>query len=767
MGEIFKFEQPGEALPFTGERFTSAATGQIEVEHLHRYLQARDACRGRDVLDIASGEGYGSALLAQVARSVIGVEIDPAVVSHASRTYGRDNLSFMAGDARRIRLPDDAFDVVTSFETIEHFYEHDLFLREIRRVLRPGGVLIISTPDRDIYSPLGEPANRYHVHELSKDEFCGALRKEFAHVALFRQRTLAGSVLILDDSPGGEADGAFTTYEKRDHAYLERSHGLPRAKYIVAYASDEPLSGKLSSASAYIETGQIDQASAELAAARQELASAQAALLEWNSNEQRWRSDITSIAGDLEAARQLLAQQDGALAGLRTEGQRARDDNAAMAAALEQARAAVQQAEAGLDRQSASLRSAEERAAVLLGQDAAARQELAELRERIRQLDQALAATRETEAQLRRDHEAAARDADAAREAAAHHGDALAAAQQAAKADAESARVRSAFVDRFLGWRKSYPKPLSFGIKRSINGARRFKRRKSWGAAEARYRKVLSDNPRLPRVWVQYAHAVKEQGDLWAAYGAYSHAVHLDPKVADTYVHLGHVQKQLGMTDEAAATLQRALQLRPSLSNVWQDLRDLGRDDDQLAAAVLSVNEAAVSENSGLGLRFKLARRRARAAARQRDWKLAADHYRKVLALAPNHAHSWLMFGHALKESGDFVAASTAYLQALVLDPVNQEPRRHFDAVWQAARARCAPPALAHEQARARQSGVFALRPGQHLQSLEGGEFLSTGQDPQFALDDVAASPEQIAQMPSRRLLSVTNPKTTSENRIC
>ncbi len=152
MGELFERAVPHTALPWTGERLTTGVTGQVEIEHFHRYAFARDLCRGLDVLDIASGEGYGSALMAQVARSVVGVEIDPAVIAHAQAAYQKPNLRFLQGDARAIPLPDASVDAVVSFETIEHFYEHAAFIAETCRVLRPGGLLIISSPERDTYS---------------------------------------------------------------------------------------------------------------------------------------------------------------------------------------------------------------------------------------------------------------------------------------------------------------------------------------------------------------------------------------------------------------------------------------------------------------------------------------------------------------------------------------------------------------------------------------------------------------------------------------
>src|SRR5689334_1946598 len=139
MGEIFARERPSNSLAFSGERMTSAAAGQIEIEHFHRYFLARQLCRGKDVIDVASGEGYGAALLSQVARSVVGVELSLEAVAHASAAYGRRNVAFLAADARAMPLADASIDVVVSFETIEHFWEQETFLTEVKRVLRPGG----------------------------------------------------------------------------------------------------------------------------------------------------------------------------------------------------------------------------------------------------------------------------------------------------------------------------------------------------------------------------------------------------------------------------------------------------------------------------------------------------------------------------------------------------------------------------------------------------------------------------------------------------
>lgn len=241
MGEIFQLARAAQPLEFTGERLTSSAGGQIEIEHLHRYFLAREFCRGKDVLDVASGEGYGSALLGQVARSVVGVEIAPEVVFHAASAYRYPNLRFLAGDARNLPLRGAAVDVVVSFETIEHFLEHDRFLQEVRRVLRPGGLLIVSSPDRDTYSPSGTSANPYHPRELSKAEFLSLLGGAFTHVACLTQRPMMGSAMLLEGASGGPA----LTFERRGAHHFETNTGLLSGVYVVALASDQPISPPL------------------------------------------------------------------------------------------------------------------------------------------------------------------------------------------------------------------------------------------------------------------------------------------------------------------------------------------------------------------------------------------------------------------------------------------------------------------------------------------------------------------------------------------
>jgi GT2 family glycosyltransferase/glycosyltransferase involved in cell wall biosynthesis/SAM-dependent methyltransferase len=238
----FRIPRPAQPLAFTGERMTSSVDGQIEFEHLHRYCLARDLCEGRDVLDIASGEGYGSALLAGVARRVVGVEIDAGTVVHAQQNYQRDNLRFLQGDALAVPLADASVDVAVSFETLEHVADHRTFIAEIRRVLRPGGLFVVSTPDRTVYSAHGVDPNPYHVLELTEPELRALLRAQFGKTRILAQRAMLGSVLA---APGARA---WRSYERRGSEMIEATGGLARAQYLIAVATDGAMPELASSA---------------------------------------------------------------------------------------------------------------------------------------------------------------------------------------------------------------------------------------------------------------------------------------------------------------------------------------------------------------------------------------------------------------------------------------------------------------------------------------------------------------------------------------
>lgn len=230
----FKLIIPPSPLEFTGERMTGQMEGQIEFEHYHRYCLARDYCVNRDVLDIASGEGYGSALLAGVAASVVGVEIDPDAVRHATANYQLPNLHFTQGDAQRIPVADHSMDVVVSFETLEHLPDQASFILEIKRVLRPDGLLVVSTPDRAVYSAPGSDPNPYHTLELTASQFDAFLGAHFARYRVLSQRPVLGSIVASDEM-------RWRSYERRSRDVIEASSGLARAHYLIGFASNAEL----------------------------------------------------------------------------------------------------------------------------------------------------------------------------------------------------------------------------------------------------------------------------------------------------------------------------------------------------------------------------------------------------------------------------------------------------------------------------------------------------------------------------------------------
>ena len=145
--------------------------------------------------------------------------------------------------ARRLRIPltNAAVDVVISFETIEHFAEHDAFLREIKRVLKPDGVLLMSSPDRDVYSK-GEPTqNPFHVKELDKTEFHSLIKTYFAHAAFGCQKAAAGSLILPETDSRMDIVIPVQVFDRGSSAHLEQSVGVQKAVYLLAVASDGAL----------------------------------------------------------------------------------------------------------------------------------------------------------------------------------------------------------------------------------------------------------------------------------------------------------------------------------------------------------------------------------------------------------------------------------------------------------------------------------------------------------------------------------------------
>lgn len=160
----------------------------IVALHLKRYEFALPFCAGKDVLDAGCGVGYGSAFLAQASRRVVGVDLSDEAIAHARGRYASQNVEFVQGTLGALEQPDSSFDVICCFETIEHLTDPDAFLTEATRLLRPEGVLVISTPRAD--QTADGPENPFHEIELSRADFEALLGRHFREVELYGQRRL-------------------------------------------------------------------------------------------------------------------------------------------------------------------------------------------------------------------------------------------------------------------------------------------------------------------------------------------------------------------------------------------------------------------------------------------------------------------------------------------------------------------------------------------------------------------------------------------------
>lgn len=163
--------------------------------HLKRYEFAASYCSGKNVLDAATGVGYGAYYLSQVcdmpkalssAYRVVGIDIDPVAIDYGKSKYRSHNLQLEIADVTQTTFADYQFDVICSFETIEHLPNIPAYLREILRLLKPTGVYIVSTPQ--VAKTDRNPENPYHYVEFCRTDFETLLKQYFGEVEIYGQR---------------------------------------------------------------------------------------------------------------------------------------------------------------------------------------------------------------------------------------------------------------------------------------------------------------------------------------------------------------------------------------------------------------------------------------------------------------------------------------------------------------------------------------------------------------------------------------------------
>jgi hypothetical protein len=306
-------------------------------EHLHRYYFAQRYCHGRRVLDLACGEGYGSAILADVADEVVALDVDPATIEHARARYAGENLRFVASSMLSPGAVAPAtFDVVVCFEAIEHVEAHEAVLDAIASALTPTGLALVSTPDRAIYSEAAGYHNPFHVRELDRTEFTALLSERFAHVDVLDQQAVVGSRIHRRDG-----DRSVVYVAREGDGWVAR--GPAAVPYLVAVASNVAPPVPSSSTMLDVDLGALRVAAAQLAdvaaerdrlaeeldrsaaegAAATELAGSLRAVVEALTHQLEGEREAARAASELRAMRSALeaqlARQSAAVEGLRTE----------------------------------------------------------------------------------------------------------------------------------------------------------------------------------------------------------------------------------------------------------------------------------------------------------------------------------------------------------------------------------------------------------------------------------------------------------------
>ncbi|MCB0471650.1 MAG: class I SAM-dependent methyltransferase [Flavobacteriaceae bacterium] len=183
----------------TKERLDTNILSASTVEHLHRYSVAQEFSTDKKVLDIACGEGYGTNLISKKAELVIGVDNDTSTIKKAQIKYKNKNSHFIHGDIKALPFENNYFDLIVCFETIEHVHNPNLAILEIERVLKPDGLLLISTPNKLNYSDKTNYKNKFHIKEFYEEEFINLIKASFINVKLFSQQMAHISLIFSSE----------------------------------------------------------------------------------------------------------------------------------------------------------------------------------------------------------------------------------------------------------------------------------------------------------------------------------------------------------------------------------------------------------------------------------------------------------------------------------------------------------------------------------------------------------------------------------------
>lgn len=280
----------------------------IYAEHVTRYLAAKPIVKDRVVLDIASGSGYGTKILAESAKFVYGVDVNEVAINYSKKNYASKNIEYLVGDGESIPLEDNSVDVVVTFETIEHIKDYKKFLDELSRVLKPDGLTIVSTPN-DLEFAEG---NHFHLHEFQYDELVSLLKKDFKYVDTYFQSTWKYVAVGTEDELDKDITGTTLNLTKKTrdqhlYFYLLASNRKITEKIEHISALGEHYSDRQLHEQELIHAGREDWASKEIERLHKDLEHSQFNL----KNEQERNSVLES---DLAAVKKSLAWKTHTLA---------------------------------------------------------------------------------------------------------------------------------------------------------------------------------------------------------------------------------------------------------------------------------------------------------------------------------------------------------------------------------------------------------------------------------------------------------------------